>query len=235
MFDIHPTPPQISKEHRAALEKLDTGTIGHFLEHGFMSSKIMSKSPGARIAGTAITVRSPYPDSIIGHYALKDIRPGDVLLIDRAGDKRVACWGGLTSVAAAKMGLSGLIIDGPGNDIAQANAAGLPIWCDGIVPVTTQYRGMGGVLNAPICCGGVTVHPGDAILADDNGILVIRPADLQKVIENGRKFATIEHSMLEKLQGVEPINYPELTGATDIVTAALEGKPLPFNRTPINK
>lgn len=103
------------------------------------------------------------------------------------------------------------------------------------MPVTTQYRGMGGVLNAPICCGGVTVHPGDAILADDNGILVIRPTDLQQVIENGRKFAAIEHSMLEKLQSAEPINYPDLTGASDIVAAALEGKPLPLNRAPNSK
>jgi|GEM_PF-1820486 len=171
-------PPQLSPELVAGLLETDTGTIGHFVDAGFMDIGIQAKMPGAKIAGTAVTVRVTVPDSIIGHYALKFIRPGDILIIDRGQDRETACWGGTTSVGAAKAGLTGLIMDSAGNDISEANAAGLPIWCRGVTPVTTKYRGLGGALNVPISCGGVSINPGDAVLADESRARHCRSAGL---------------------------------------------------------
>lgn len=173
IYQVEPMPEQITDEQRQALLQLDTPTIGHHLEAGFMDPGITGRMPGRRIAGTAVTVRITLPDSVMAHYALKFIRRGDILVVDRGQDQRTACWGAATAYAAAAAGLTGLIVDGATTDIAEAEDAGLPIWCRGLSPVTTKYRGLGGEMNTAVSCGGVAVNPGDAILADDNGIAVI--------------------------------------------------------------
>lgn len=235
MYVINDMPKQISGTDRQALLETDTGTIGHFLDTGFADPEIRQMMPGSKVAGTAVTVRVPFPDSVIGHYALGQIRPGDILVIDRCGDQSVSCWGGTTSYAAAKTGLTALIIDGAGNDISQANEFGVPIWCRGVTPVTTKYRGLGGELNVTVSCGGVPVSPGDAILADENGILVIPPENLQAVINQARKFGELERQFIEMASKADTINYPELTGATAIVEAVMKGEPPPLGKGPCLK
>jgi 4-hydroxy-4-methyl-2-oxoglutarate aldolase len=222
MYILNPMPPQISAELISGLLESDTGTIGHFVDMGFMDPGIEAKMPGAKIAGTAVTVRVTVPDSVIGHYALKFIRPGDVLIIDRGQDRNTACWGGTTSVGASKAGMTGLIMDGAGNDIRQANEAGLPIWCRGVTPVTTKYRGLGGELNVPISCGGVSVTPGDAVLADENGIVILSPGELPRIIESARAFARKEADLLALLRDSPHVCYPDATGATLIVEEKLK-------------
>lgn len=222
MYVVNPMPAQISDHLLSQLLETDTGTIGHFLDSGFMDVGVSAKMPGARIAGTAVTVRVTVPDSVIGHYALKFIRPGDILVIERGRDRETACWGGTTSVGGVKAGLAGLIMDGAGNDISQANAAGLPIWCRGVTPITTKYRGLGGEINVPISCGGVAVNPGDAILADENGVLVIRPSDLPQVIGDALAFRRKEEELLSALAENPSLCYPDITGASAIVEAKLK-------------
>lgn len=211
-------PEQVDPKLLDRLSRCETGTFGHFLDDGFMRSGIRQQCPGSRVAGTAVTVRSPFPDSVIGHYALGDIRPGDILVIDRGDNKEVSCWGGTTSLCAAALGLSALIMDGAGNDIEEANAVGLPIWCDGVVPITTKYRGIGGAINIPIQCGGVLVNPGDAILADENGILALPRKNLLEAIEECEAFSEKEKEFRAIYQGEGPYpRYPDLTGASRIV------------------
>ena len=83
IYQVEPMPPQISDAQREKLLALDTATIGHYLEAGFMDPGITQRMSGSKIAGTAVTVRVTLPDSVMAHYALKFIRPGDVLVIDR--------------------------------------------------------------------------------------------------------------------------------------------------------
>ena len=154
IYQVEPMPEQITDEQRQALLQLDTPTIGHHLEAGFMDPGITGRMPGRRIAGTAVTVRITLPDSVMAHYALKFIRRGDILVVDRGQDQRTACWGAATAYAAAAAGLTGLIVDGATTDIAEAEDAGLPIWCRGLSPVTTKYRGLGGEMNTAVSCGG---------------------------------------------------------------------------------
>lgn len=222
MYKLNPMPAQISADLIHGLLETDTGTIGHFLDSGFMDPGIEGKMPGKKIAGVAVTVRCTVPDSVIGHYALKFIRPGDILIIDRGQDQRIACWGGTTSVAAAAAGLTGLIMDCTGNDISEANAAGLPIWCRGVTPVTTKYRNMGGEMNVPISCGGVTINPGDAVLADENGVLILSLDKLPSVLEQARAFKKKEQAFFAALRENPKLCYPDLTGATAMVEAALK-------------
>lgn len=221
VYVVEPMPPQISEADRLALLELDTATIGHVLDAGFMDNGLKSPASGAKIAGTAITVRIAVPDSVMGHYALKHARPNDLLVIDRGQDQRTACWGCATAYAAAARQLAGVIIDGATSDIADSNAAGLPVWARGTSPVTTKYRGLGGEMNIPVQCGGVAVKPGDAILADDNGIVVIDPARLRDVIDQARTWVRMEQEFLATLREQPDLVYPDLTGASAIVEANL--------------
>ncbi|MDA5195011.1 RraA family protein [Govanella unica] len=226
IYVVNDMPPQITEAQRQALLALDTGTIGHHLESGFMDPGILPRSPGAKIAGTAVTVRITVPDSIMAHYALKFTRPGDILIIDRGQDQRVTGWGAATIYAAAATGIAGVIIDGSANDISDAHKAGLPIWSRNISPVTTKYRGLGGEMNIPVSCGGVAVNPGDAILADENGIVIISPSELDEVIKAGQDWLDAENAFLETLRQNPGLCYPDVTGASKIVEDSLRAQAL---------
>lgn len=220
MFIVNPSPPAISQDLLSRLAQTTPGTIGHFRDAGFMDTGIIPRMPGAKMAGTAVTVRVLVPDSSIVHYALKFVRPGDVLVIERGPDQHVASWGGMSSAAAAKLGVAGVIIDGAGHDIAAAAHLGLPIWCRRITPITTKHRGIGGGLNVPICCGSVAVSPGDAILADDNGIIVIPQAELAATIDEALAFEARKAQHAAAVADPSFV-WPDLSGATRIVEEAL--------------
>lgn len=225
IYQIEPMPQQITEQQRNALLALDTPTVGHHLESGFMDPGITQRMPGTRIAGTAVTVRITLPDSVMAHYALKHVRRGDILIIDRGQDQRTACWGAATAYAAAAAGLAGLIVDGATTDIDDAAKAGLPIWCRGLSPVTTKYRGLGGEMNIPISCGGVAVNPGDAILADANGIAVIPQHILDDTLVASQEWFEAEQKFLARLREEPDICYPDVTGASEIVESQLLDRP----------
>ncbi|MDB5581493.1 MAG: Dimethylmenaquinone methyltransferase [Bradyrhizobium sp.] len=221
MYTINTMPAQIDCKLIEGLLASDTGSIGHFVDSGVMASRVAAQVRGAKIAGTAVTVRSTVPDSVIGHYALKFVRPGDVLLIERGADRRTACFGATSSLAAALAGVRALIIDGAGNDIAEAAEAGLPTWCDGVTPLTTKYRNLGGALNVPISVGDVTVNPGDAILADDNGVLVIPAQDVERIVQEAARFTVQEAELRANIRANPHLRLPEITGSYAMVEKAL--------------
>lgn len=221
MFVINRSPPAIAPELLTRLAQTSTGTVGHLRDSGFMDTGMIGRMPGVKIAGTAVTIRVPVPDSAIVHYALKFVRPGDILVIERGPDQHVACWGGMTAAASAKLGVRGVIIDGAGHDVAAAAAVGMPIWCRRITPITTKHRGLGGELNVPISCGGVVVSPGDAILADDNGILVIAPSELAKTVDRAEAFDASKARLAAALADDPSLVWADASGATRIVEEAL--------------
>lgn len=221
MYTVNPMPTPIDPALIAGLMETDTGTVGHFLNSGFMDPGIQGRMPGKKVAGTAVTVQVTVPDSVIAHYALKLIRPGDILVVDRGQDRGTACWGGTTSFAAAAAGLHALVMDSAGNDLSQANAAGLPIWCRAPTPVTTKYRNLGGAINVSISCGGVAVNPGDAILADENGVLVIPRSRIRAVIDESRILHRKEAEFFAALKANPKLSYPDVTGATAFVEGNL--------------
>jgi 4-hydroxy-4-methyl-2-oxoglutarate aldolase len=221
IYTVNAMPEQISSEERDQLLMLDTGTIGHYLEAGFMDGGMLPRLEGARMAGTAVTVRITVPDSVMAHYILKFTRPGDILVIDRGQDQRTCNWGGATIHAAAKTGLTGVIVDGAVNDVSDARAVNLPMWSRSISPVTTKYRGLGGEMNVPVSCGGVAVNPGDAILADENGIVVIPRAQLADALTGGRAWLDAEQAFMRRLAAEPDLCYPDVTGASEIVEGRL--------------
>jgi regulator of RNase E activity RraA len=210
MFIVNDPPPPIAEDLLALLRQAEPATIGHFRHVGFMDPALHALLSGHRIAGTAVTVRCFGPDTAIVHYALGKLRPGDVLVIDRAGDMRHAACGGGVAFAARAAGCVGIIIDGMATDIDELREYGLPVWARGLSTVTGKRLFLHGEFGSPVSCGSVAVSPGDAILADENGVLVLPQADIKQAAERAIGMQQAEKVTLARLAKGEKL--PDING-----------------------
>lgn len=210
MFVVNEPPPQIAADMLALLRQAEPATIGHFRHVGFMDPGMRCLLSGHRIAGTAVTVRCFGPDTTMVHYALGKVRPGDVLVIDRAGDARHAACGGGVAFAARTAGCIGIIIDGMATDIDELREYGLPVWARGLSTVTAKRLFLHGEFGGSISCGGVAVEPGDAILADENGVLVMAPHEIRQAAECAIQMQQEEKLSLARVAKGEKL--PDING-----------------------
>jgi regulator of RNase E activity RraA len=210
VFVLNDLPPQIPKELLDLLVKAEPATIGHFLDFGFADPELRALLPDKRIAGTVVTCRFAGIDGSIMHYALGQLRPGDVLVVDRVGDRRHAACGGGVCFAARAAGALGIIIDGPATDIGEIRQYGLPVWARGLSAVTSKRTFTHGEFCVPITCGGVAVMPGDAVLADENGILFLKPDMIEATAKRGIEMQAAEGPRLERVAKGERL--PEING-----------------------
>lgn len=220
MYVMHDMPNQVPAEDLALLAGVETATVGHWRLWGFMDRRIQPLLPGRRVVGTAVTLAISAADSTLLHHAAGLLRPGDILCVDRLGDDRHACWGGGVTVAAKASGAVAGIVDGPCTDLAEIVDSDFPIWGRGLSPITTRIYDLGGGLNIPISCGGAVVMPGDAILADESGVLVLPRAEVREVAE--RALAIQAKGKLREAQvrrGEEKLG--NLSGASAKVLARL--------------
>lgn len=173
MYTINPMPEQVAAGDLQLLSGVETATVGHWRFFGFMHRSIQPLLPKRRVVGTAVTIAIPGPDSTLLHHVTGMLRPGDILVVDRMGDDRYACWGGGVTIAAKASGAVAGIVDGPCTDLTEIEDSDFPMWARGISPITTRLYDLGGGINIPVSCGGVVVNPGDVILADESGVLVL--------------------------------------------------------------
>ncbi|MHB8644725.1 MAG: RraA family protein [Thermomicrobiales bacterium] len=173
----------VSAELLAQLGKIPPATIGHVLEREFMDPELRPLTMRFTFVGPAVTVRCFGMDSGIVHYAVDMAQPGDVVIVDRLGDRRYACWGGGVALAAHSKGIAGAVVDGMLTDRVEIEDMGFNVFGRGLSPVTTRAPGLTGELNVPVRCGGVIVNPGDIILADDDGVLVLAPERVASIVE----------------------------------------------------
>lgn len=215
MYTINDMPAQLAPDVVDMLERVETATVGHFLYDGFTDRSITGLLPDKRVAGTAVTLRIPHADSTLLHYLTKLVRPGDIVLIDRCGDDRYACWGGGVTHAMKLAGIKAGIIDGPATDMSEIRKLDLPMWSRGLSPITTRLLNQFGEINVPINVGGKTVYPGDAVLADESGVLVVRPEHAEAVARRALDMQEWEVGMLAKLRTGAKL--PDISGATVMV------------------
>ncbi|MEY0908314.1 RraA family protein [Providencia rettgeri] len=130
--------------------------------------------------GNAVTVRIPHMDSSAVHKVFDIVQEGDVVCIDMSGDYDRACWGEMVSYMARAKKIAGAVIDGCVTDIKALREIGVPIYARKVSPLTTRILGIEGAINVPISIDGVTIHPGNLIIADGDGILVADEVTLQE-------------------------------------------------------
>ncbi|NTG43234.1 4-hydroxy-4-methyl-2-oxoglutarate aldolase [Agrobacterium sp. 13-626] len=219
-YKINPMPAQIAKEDLALLAQVETATLGHWRHFGFLNRQIQPLIPGRRVVGTAVTIAIPGPDSTLLHHLLSLIRPGDFVIVDRLHDDRYACWGGGVTVGAKAAGAVGAVVDGPCTDLEEIVQSDFPMWCRGISPITTRIYDLDGAINVPVSVGNTVVMPGDAVLADESGVIVLSPdevaSEAQKAIDTQIRGKAREASVRET-----GVKLGDLSGATAKVLAKL--------------
>ena len=219
MFTLKPLPDLLDRKLVEKLVRAEPATIGHFRNSGFMDPAIRAMQPDVRIAGPAVTVRAPGMDGTVVGYALGQVRRGDVLVIDRAGDHRHAAFGGLVAYACKVAGLAGVIIDGVATDIGEVRQYSVPLWCRGLSAVTTKRIGLAGEFCVPVSCGGVAVCPGDVIIADECGIVVLERGQAEAAADRAIGMQEAEVASRKRLDSGEKL--PDISGATKVLQEAL--------------
>ncbi|HYS64329.1 MAG TPA: RraA family protein [Paraburkholderia sp.] len=150
------------------------------------------------MAGTAVTVHTRPGDNLAIHRAFDFCRPGDVLVIDGAGDLTQALMGEIMSNFAESLGVRGLVIDGAIRDVGALRQRDFPVYARGVTH-RGPYKNGPGEINVPVTVGGMVVHPGDVIVGDEDGLLAISPADVDAVIEGARRQHAREAAALESI------------------------------------
>jgi regulator of RNase E activity RraA len=215
MFEIRPMPLQIPDALRDRLLQVETATVGHILHSGFVAPDVRAVLPEKRIAGTAVTVQIPGADSTLLHHALGLVRPGDVLVIDRCGDTRHACWGGVVTQVAKAAGVAAAIIDGPATDFIEIRQHEMPVWCRGPSSLTTKLLGLPSALNVPVTIGGQAVCPGDVVMADESGVVILTAATAQEICEQALAMQAREPVTLARLRAGELLG--DISGANELI------------------
>ena len=205
IYRLESLPPQLDTDTTAKLIRVEAATLGHYLHTGFVDTAIRPLIVGPRVAGAAVTVQIFGSDSTLLYYAMDRVRPGDMLVIDRVGDHKHACWGGFMAAVARVRGLAGVIIDGAVTDPAAIREAGVPTWARDTSAVTTKLLNLGGGFNVPVSIGGVAVNSGDVILADDCGVVVIDPRRLRRLIDVALADQAEEGDWIARLQKGEKL------------------------------
>ena len=162
---------------------------------------------GCCIAGQAFTLRLRAADNLMLHKSLGLLKKGDVLMVDTCGCKNYSILGELIATAAFKQEIAGIVIDGGIRDICELREAGFPVFTRFITPAVGDKDGPGEI-NRLISCGGVPVAPGDYVLADDNGIVVVPKDLLNEVLAAGEKKRESDQKRMEEIEAgviVKPV------------------------------
>jgi 4-hydroxy-4-methyl-2-oxoglutarate aldolase len=223
MFLLNDPPAPVSPALLDLLCQAEPATIGHVRHVGFMDPAIRLLTPGyVRIAGTAVTARCYGADTTIVHYALGKLRPGDILVLDRAGDARHAACGGGVAFAAKEAGCIGIIIDGVATDIQELRQFGVPVWARGLSSVTGKRQFAQGEFCTPVSCGGVAVEPGDAVLADENGVLAMKAHEIEAAARTALGMQEAEKKTLDRIRNGERM--PDINGTNARIADLLAAK-----------
>ena len=195
-FQINTDFPRPDAEIVRGLGRIPTANLSDAMQNlNTMDSGIHAMVSEERICGVATTAATRSGDFLATLKALSLAQPGDVLVVDNQGDPDVSLWGEITSQEAMNRKLSGIVIDGNVRDIAPIRHMGFPVFARGTCP-RVNGRGSLGEVNVAISCGGAVVHPGDIIVADADGVVVVPQRQAATVLELGRDIMKYEDQLL---------------------------------------
>ncbi|MPZ75790.1 MAG: RraA family protein [Deltaproteobacteria bacterium] len=163
------------------LARLDTCSVSDAMDSCDLKGAtwgVRPQWPCSRIAGRAVTMKIKpvglqQPAQHLGTAAIEAAKPGDIIVIDNGGQPQFSTWGGLLSLSAKLKGVSGVVIDGACRDIDEARDLEFPVYARGVVPMTARGRVMQESFNREIEFAGVQCRPGDLVIADGSGVVVI--------------------------------------------------------------
>lgn len=169
---------------------------------GALDPEIRPIQSGARIAGSAVTVSCHPGDNLMIHAAVETCRTGDILVVTTTSPSTDGMIGELLATSLRTHGVIGIVTAAGVRDVAELRAMGFPVWARAVSPQGTVKASPGSV-NVPVVCGGQTVHPGDAIVADDDGVVVVPRDRCAGVLEAARARAANEDTKRARLAAGE--------------------------------
>lgn len=158
--------------------------------------KPLNKEP---LLGPAFTVKARIADNLMFHKALELAQPGDVIVVDVQGDLVNSVTGEIMMREAHKKGIAGIVVDGAVRDSEALREMNMAIYAAGVTP-KGPYKDGPGEINVPVSCGGVVVNPGDIVIGDSDGIVIISPKDAPEILEKAKAKQSKEQIAFKQIE-----------------------------------
>jgi RraA family protein len=229
----HLSPPDVIRD----IERIDPQLVAAAAQYpssiladvagrrGALSSRIAPLAPSMRLAGSALTIDVRPGDNLMIHAAMAMARPGDVLVIDGKGDESCALMGEIMVSQCMALGIAGVVVYGAVRDTEAIRELGFPMYAIGANP-NGPSKLVPGRINWPVSVGGVTVHPGDLVVADADGVVVVEPAKVPAVLELAKKKLADETARIEGIRSGAQLRPSWLEGALRKAGVLAEGETL---------
>ena len=171
---------------------------------GDLAPNIRPVVPGLRMVGTAFTVKCFVGDAKAVALAIDQAQQGDVLVVDAGGTQRATPWGSMSATAAKLRGIAGFVTNGAVRDVDELTDIGLPVFAAG-VSVRGNVKLHPGWIGIPVSVGGMVVHPGDIVIGDTDGVVVVAAEQAQKVYDRAIEQQAKENEIMQRIRSGEPL------------------------------